>query len=80
MQIDTTHPNYPELQKRINLVAQRVLEWRAEDLRLEASKNGTNGRVVDASGMVATGEVETVGANQLSFSTIPEVLNAGGTT
>ena len=80
MQIDTTHPNYPELQKRINLVAQRVLEWRAEDLRLEASKNRTNGRVVDASGMVATGEVETVGANQLSFSTIPEVLNAAGTT
>ena len=35
---------------------------------------------LDASGMVATGEVETVGANQLSFSTIPEVLNAGGTT
>ena len=33
-----------------------------------------NGRVLSASGMVATGEVETVGANHQPFSTIPEVL------
>jgi len=34
-----------------------------------------NGRVLSASGMVATGEVETVGANHQPFSTIPEALN-----
>lgn len=65
--LDTNHPNYPELQKRLSLVAERVLQWRAERLELEAAQSfSANRRTIDAPGLLATAEVETVGAVQSS--------------
>ena len=70
-QLDTSHPNYSDLMDRWALVVQRLLEWQAQDKR----KNGSH---VNASGLVATAEVNTVGANNHTVPASPEVLKAGG--
>ena len=78
MKLDKDHPNYPQLESRMTQVVEQVLQWRAQRLASEAAQNGKNGSHVNASGLVATAEVNTVGANNHTVPASPEVLKAGG--